>query len=240
MEYLYGINVVFEAIRAGRRKVHRAMLSKSSQNNPRLKKLAHLLEERSIPLSWEEKGRLIDLCDSRDHQGAMLETDPYPYCPFDVIMTHDRLVLLDNIEDPHNTGAILRTAEVLGYPAILLPSRGSPQIYPSVVRVSAGASEHLHICRDRSANQYVRCAIELGHRVIALDQQGGISLDQVCAEKPERFILVIGGENKGVGQFVLNLAHITARIEQRGRISSLNASVAAAIALHALMQTTQE
>ena len=233
-DLLYGINPAFEALLANRREICRARLSSGAANNPRLRRLAELLGTRQVPCDWVEKGRLIDLCQSHEHQGVVLEVGPYPYVTEEEAFEQPRLVLLDNLEDPHNVGAIMRTAEVLGYGGVLLPKRGVPPVLPSVVKASAGATEHLRICRSAAAAGYVTRALEKGFTVVALDGRGQALLADVAAARPERLLLVCGGEDQGVGQFILNQAGFVVRIPQRGRIGSLNASVAAGIALHAL------
>jgi 23S rRNA (guanosine2251-2'-O)-methyltransferase len=233
-EYLYGLNPAFESVRAGRRRIYRAFLNASSKNNPRLKKLAAMLDSHAIPYSRVEKGRLISLCNSRENQGVVIETGPYPYVPFSVQIGHATLLLLDNVEDPHNVGAILRSAEVFGYDGVLLANRGVPEVYPSVVKASAGATEFLNITREMSANNYVRAAREAGFTVVALDAKGTIDVRELQAGSVQRLLLVIGGEDKSVGQYILNNADYVARLEQKGRIGSLNASVAAGVAMFAL------
>lgn len=233
-DVLYGLNPAFETVLAGRREIRRALLSRSASANPRVQKLAALLESRGVPVQWSEKGRLIDLCQSHEHQGVVLETGPYPYVTAAELLALPRLVLLDNLEDPHNVGAIIRTAEVLGYGGVLLPNRGVPHVLPSVVKASAGATEHLRICCAGGVTAYVTAARDLDFTIVALDAHGTRSLAEVAAAAPERLLLVCGGEDRGVGQYILNQAHFVVRIPQHGRTSSLNASVAAGIALHAL------
>ena len=233
-DVLYGLNPAFEVLLAGRREIRRALLSRSASANPRVQKLAALLEARGVALQWAEKGRLIDLCQSQEHQGVVLETGPYPYVTADELLALPRLILLDNLEDPHNVGAIIRTAEVLGYGGVLLPNRGVPHVLPSVVKASAGATEHLRICCAGGVTAYVTAARDRDFTLVALDAHGTHSLAEVAATAPERLLLVCGGEDRGVGQYILNQAHFVVRIPQRGRIGSLNASVAAGIALHAL------
>lgn len=235
-EYVYGVNPAFELIRGAKRHAYSAWINKSSADSPRLKKLITFLEKNNVPIEMVEKGRLFDMCRSHDHQGVVLATDSYPYTDIEDMLEHKRLLLLDNIEDPHNVGAILRTAEVFGYGAVCLPSRGVPGVYPSVVKVSAGASEHLAIAHHRSANQFARQAAEAGYVILALDGKGDTTLSEAVDMKLEKFMLVIGGEDKSVGQFILNMADYVIRIEQSGRIDSLNASVSAAIALHSLRE----
>jgi 23S rRNA (guanosine2251-2'-O)-methyltransferase len=233
-EYVYGINPAFEVLRGGKRRLHHAFLNEAARDNPRLKKLAAFVESKSVPIDWVSKQRIFELSESKDHQGAVLKVDPYPYVDADTLYERDRLLLLDNTEDPHNTGAIIRCADVFGYHAILTPLKGVPEVYPSVVKVSAGATEHLDIARQGSANQHMRNARETGHIVVALDAQGTIELDELARTLPARHVLVIGGEAKAVSQFILNSADHVVRIPQSGKINSLNASVAAGIAMYAL------
>ena len=233
-EYVYGLNPAFEVLRATRRTVYGAWLNQSSRNKPRMQKLEKLLEQNEVPIEWAEKGRLIQLTTSRDHQGVVLKTSLYPYTPFEDLLAHPCLLLLDNIEDPQNVGAILRSAEVFGFSGVCLPNRGVPEVYPSIVKVSAGATEFMQIARHFSANQYARKAAEAGYTIAALDMNGNTTLEAVRAAAPEKLMLVIGGEDKSVGQFILNMADHTIGIPQFGRVNSLNASVAAGIAMHAL------
>jgi 23S rRNA (guanosine2251-2'-O)-methyltransferase len=151
------------------------------------------------------------------------------------VIGEKRILLLDNVEDPHNVGAVLRSAEIFGFRSVLMPVKGVPEIYPSVIKVSAGASEHLKIVRESATNVYVKKLQEdQGYTVVALDGAGKNSLEEVKNIDPERILLVIGGEDRSVGQFVLNKADFVVSIRQFGKINSLNASVAASIAMYAL------
>ena len=103
---------------------------------------------------------------------------------------------------------------------------GCTRSISSVVKVSAGATEFMQIARDASANQYARKAQEAGYQIAALDMNGNTTLNTVQAAAPEKLLLVIGGEDKSVGQFILNMANHIIGIPQFGRVNSLNASVA--------------
>lgn len=235
-EYIYGINPVFEVVLAGRRKIYNTYLNKKSKNNSRIEKLVEVLKKQKIPLEWVSKDRLFELSRAKKHQGVVIKTKPYPYVSFDTILGADRILLLDNIEDPHNAGAILRSAEIFGFHHVALSIKGVPDIYPSVVKVSAGASEYLYISKDKNANIYVKTAKQNGYTVIALDGKGESEIHKLELEISKKIILVIGGEDKSVGQFILNEADYVARIPQQGKINSLNASVAAGVAMYAISQ----
>jgi 23S rRNA (guanosine2251-2'-O)-methyltransferase len=232
MEYIYGINPAFEVVSAERRKIVEAYIFRS--NNPRVKKLLGLLEKKEISIKYVDKGQLINLSGTRKHQGVVLQVSRYPYVSFESLFSESKLLLLDNIEDPHNLGAILRSAEVLGFHSVLLSRRGTPNVYPSVVKVSAGATEFLKITNERSENAYVKKAIENGYTVVVLDEDGNTDIGEIKALKPEKLLLVIGGEDKSVGQFIINSADYVVAFKQYGRVNSLNASVAAGIAMFAL------
>jgi 23S rRNA (guanosine2251-2'-O)-methyltransferase len=233
-EYVYGINPAFEVVRAGRRKIYGAYLSESSARNPRMKKLEAFLERREIGVEWVEKGRIRDLSGSKDNQGVVLRCSPYPYADFADVREAGRIMLLDNVEDPHNVGAILRSAEIFGFNHVLLPMKGVPDVYPSIVKVSAGATEFMQIVKEANANTYVKRLVDEGYQVIALDGTGTVSSQEIYPLLGDRVLLVIGGEDKGVGQYILNTADYVMKIPQSGRINSLNASVAAGIAMYAL------
>ncbi len=234
MEHLYGINPAFEALRAGRRTIRAAYFGPGGEGGSRRRKLTELLAAAGVPVQPADKRRLFQLCGATEHQGVVLEVSPYPYAALEELQAASRLLLVDNVEDPQNVGAILRSAEVFGWRDVLLANRGVPEVYPSVVKASSGAAEHLRIARDHTATEYVRRLLPLGFTLAALDGRGTDALDDLAARPPEKLLLVIGGEHRAVGQHLLNQARYRVAIRQQGRITSLNASVAAGIALYAL------
>lgn len=235
VEYVYGINSCFEVIRGGKRKIYQLYLGEKSANNPRIKKLIEFVEKMQIPFEWVTKERLNQLAGSTDTQGAVMKASVYKYDELESVIGAKKILLLDNVEDPHNVGAVLRSAEIFGFSSVLMPIRGVPEIYPSVIKVSAGASEHLKIVRESATNVYVKKLQEdHGYTVVALDGGGKHTLEDVKITDPDRILLVIGGEDKSVGQFILNKADFVVAIKQFGKINSLNASVAASIAMYAL------
>ena len=232
--FLYGLNPAFEALRANRRPIHRTYLADSKTRNPRLRKLRALLDRKKIPIESTDRGQLQQLCGQREHQGVVLEAGPYPYVPFEELLDQNHLLLLDNVEDPQNVGAILRSAEAFGYSGVLLPTKGVPPVLPSVVKASAGASEYLQICHDSTANRYLRSAQKLGFHTIALDAKGYVDLDHLSVPSASKILLAVGGEDRSVGRYILDSADQVVRIPQAGHINSLNAAAAAAIAMHTL------
>ncbi|MCF7792279.1 MAG: 23S rRNA (guanosine(2251)-2'-O)-methyltransferase RlmB [Victivallales bacterium] len=231
---VYGLNPALETVIGKRRKIYKAYVSTGS--SPKFKSLLNILKTSSVPIQKTDKGRLFNLVRTKNHQGVVLETEPYPYVTFNRLFEKgNKLLLIDNIEDPHNLGAVLRNAEIFGFKNVLLPSKGSPEIYSSVVKVSSGATEHLFISRDMTANGYVKKSIEYGFKIAALDEKADTDLNDLKENlKTDKFMLVIGGEDKSVGQYILNNADYIVKIPQKGKINSLNASVASGIAMYAL------
>ncbi len=233
-EFLYGINPVSEAILAGRRKIYGVYAAQGTEANPRMRKLVSDAKYRGIPVSWRNRSEIGEACGTRENQGVVAECEAFPYTPYAEILGAPRMVLLDNIEDPRNIGAIMRTCEVLGWKNVLLPRSGTALVMPSVAKTAAGACEYLQVAVNCSSNQYVKIALEEGYTVAALDGAGKSTLEAVASSKPEKLLLVVGGEDAGVGQFIkMNSTHVCA-IAQSGHVNSLNASVAAALALYAL------
>lgn len=236
-ESLYGLHPALEALRAGRRRCLELLLDQQA-GSERMQPLLRAAEQAGVPVRRTHKQELFNLCGSKQHQGVVLRVTPFPYTPLDdSVFEQRRLLLLDNIEDPRNAGAILRSADLFGFHTVLMPLRGGSDVYPSVVKTSAGASEHLHIVRAANSTRYVKRAKEGGYRVVALDMHGSTELKDVPVQDSRPLLLVIGGEDKRIGQFILNEADVTARIPQTGRVNSLNASVAAGIALYHFADT---
>lgn len=230
-EALYGLHPAREALVAGRRHF-RELLVDAHAGVSRFQGLLQLAASRKVAVRHSNKQELFQACGSKQHQGVVLLASPYPYLDWsEELFFRPRLLLLDNIEDPRNAGAILRSADVFGFSTVLMPLRGSTEIYPSVVKTSAGASEHLEIVRAANSTRYVKRAREAGYWITALDMQGTHSLHELQAPADRPMLVVIGGEDKRVGQYILNEADCVARIPMSGHVNSLNASVAAGIAL---------
>jgi 23S rRNA (guanosine2251-2'-O)-methyltransferase len=233
-EFLYGLNPCFEALRAGRRSVYNAFINDATRDSPRLQKLVSLLEKRDVTVEYVDKGRLQQLCGSHEHQGAVLRTGTYPtrrssrslncrtcYCS---TTWKTRTTWARSSAAPRSSASVASSSR----------SRAFRRFYPSVVKVSAGAAEFMQIARDRNANQYVKEAIERGYTVLSLDAKGSTPLHALPDLSEGKVLLVVGGEDKAVGSSSSTSSHHVVRIEQEGQVNSLNASVAAGVALYAL------
>lgn len=231
-ETIYGIHPVREALRTGRRPSVELQLDQKAPGE-RFRPLVALANQAGVRVHTCSRHDLFLSCGSKQHQGAVLVSSSFPYTPLtDEIFERPRLLLLDNIEDPRNAGAILRSAHLFGFQTILLPLKGGTGIYPSVVKTSAGASEHLDVVRAANSTKYFQRARKTGYRTVVMDMKGDVPLRDVPVDDPRPLLLVMGGEDKRVGRFLLNEADIVARVPQHGGVNSLNVSVAAGIALY--------
>ena len=207
MEVIYGKRPVAEAER-GRRAVHRVW--------------------RVPETSAEELERL---CGSPDHQGVVAEVDPYPYAdPKGVLEADDSLVVaLDQVQDPHNLGAVCRAAEVAGASGVVIPERRAASVTAAACKASAGAVEHLAVARVRNLADWLADAQEAGAWVYGADAEAAKAYTDV--DWSGRAALVLGSEGKGLRPRVAEACDELISIPARGRVGSLNASVAAAVIL---------
>ena len=171
------------------------------------------------------------LCGSPDHQGVVAEVDPYPYADPTALLDREdaMVVVLDQIQDPHNLGAVCRSAEVAGAAGVVIPERRAASVTPAVCKASAGAVEHLPVARVRNIADWLADAKEKGAWIYGAGAE---------AEKPYtdvdwsgRAVLVMGSEGSGLRPCVADSCDELVSIPLAGRIHSLNASVAAAVIL---------
>ena len=171
------------------------------------------------------------LCGSAEHQGVVAEVEPYSYAAAAHLLESDDalVVALDQIQDPHNLGAICRSAEVAGAAGVVIPERRSAAVTPAVCKASAGAVEHLPVARVRNLAEWLGEAKEAGAWIhgAAADAER----DYTEVEWSGRAVLVLGSEGRGIRPRVARSCDQLVSIPVLGRISSLNASVAAAVIL---------
>jgi 23S rRNA (guanosine2251-2'-O)-methyltransferase len=208
-EVIYGRRPVEEAVR-GRRRVHQVW--------------------RAPETPPEELERL---CGSPEHQGIAAEVDPYPYADPASLFEEDDgeglVVALDQIQDPHNLGAICRSAEVSGAAGVVIPERRAASVTPAACKASAGAVEHLPVARVRNIADWLGEAKEAGAWVYGAAADSDVSYTEV--DWVGRAVLVLGSEGKGIRPRVASKCDELVSIPVSGRVGSLNASVAAAVIL---------
>ena len=236
-EQIYGRRPVREAIRAGRRSILSIRLVAGTQRSEVLDEILSSAESFEIPIEFVERETLDR--ETEHHQGISAQTGAYPYGDLDdLLQRYDELkpfpfvVILDQIQDPRNFGAILRTSEAVGVHAVLMPSHRSSPVTHTVVSASAGASEHLLIIRGNIVKA-IRGLQEQGMWFVGLDNDpDATTLDDFQFE--DALGLVVGSEGRGLRRLVRESCDFVVRIPMAGRIESLNASVAASIAMYML------
>jgi 23S rRNA (guanosine2251-2'-O)-methyltransferase len=171
------------------------------------------------------------LCGSPEHQGVVAEVDPYPYAdPAALLAADDALVVaLDQIQDPHNLGAAIRAAEVAGASGVVIPERRAAEVTPAAVKASAGASEHIAVARVRNLADWLADAKRVGAWIYGAAEDAATSYTEV--DWSGRAVLVMGSEGRGLRPRVASACDELVSIPVRGRVGSLNVSVAAAVIL---------
>jgi 23S rRNA (guanosine2251-2'-O)-methyltransferase len=171
------------------------------------------------------------LAGSPDHQGIVAEVDPYPYADPASLLAgpEDLVVALDQVQDPHNLGAVCRSAEVAGASGVVVPERRAAAVTPAVVKASAGATEHLAIARVRNLADWLQEAKQGGAWVYGADAGAGTRVDE--ADLRGRAVLVLGSEGRGLRPRVAESCDLLVSIPVRGKVGSLNVSAAAAVLL---------
>ncbi len=220
---------VIESLRAGKRAPRRLLLLKGAKGLEAIRAAAG-----EIPVVEVERRELDRMTGGVEHQGTVLETGPLPLFtlagwldsgpPEDAIV-----VLLDGVEDPRNFGAIIRSAAALGAHAVVYAKDRSAPLSSAAVKAAAGAAEHLDLVRETNLVRSIAGLQQAGFWVAGLDAAGEQRLWE--ADLRGRVVLAIGSEGKGLRRLVLERCDFRVRIPLSGAISSLNASVCAAVAL---------
>ena len=230
MAILIGIHPVTEALRA-KRPLDRILVARGAGGH-RLQEIIDLAREAGTPVRFEERGALDRAAAAKSHQGVVAFGAEKKYADLDTIKSEaELLVVLDGVEDPHNLGAIIRTAHAAGASAIVIPERRAAGLTETVAKAAAGALEHLPVVQATNINQTLRSLKEDGYFVYGLDENGDLDFDQI--DWPARTVVVMGGEGKGLHDLVKRNCDALVRIPMAGKIASLNVSVATGIVLFA-------
>jgi 23S rRNA (guanosine2251-2'-O)-methyltransferase len=225
---LIGIHPVVEALRAGR-PLDRVLIAKGT-GGARLQEIVELARRASIPLRFEPRGALERLSGSQAHQGVVALGAAKKYATLDEVPEAAQLVVvLDGVEDPHNLGAIVRTAHAAGASAVVIPERRAAGLTEVVSKAATGALEHVPLVRVTNINRSLEALKERGFWIYGLDERARDEHDRVDYNAPTAFVL--GAEGKGLHEQVRKHCDVLVRIPMAGAIASLNVSVAAGVAL---------
>lgn len=234
-EILYGVHPVFEALKAGRRRFEKVLLV-SGANKARSGKVAELARQQQIEVEYVDPKILDNLTKGARHQGIAAKLSAFPLKGVSRVLEKlDQrtspcfMLILENIEDPRNFGALIRTALCAGVDEIFIPKDRAVSPTPSVSASSAGAMEHSDICLVTNTASLIRSLKEKGVWVAGLEAQGATRLYD--ADLTGDLAIVVGGEHKGIRPLVRQTCDYLLFIPATGRVNSLNASVAGGIAL---------
>lgn len=178
-----------------------------------------------------DAAELTSLAGSSDHQGIVAEVDPYPYVDADELLAKPDalLIALDQVQDPHNLGAVARSAEAAGVAGLVIPSRRAVSVTAAVCKASAGAVEHLAIAQVTNLNDWLARAKDSGGWIYGAD--AGAEASYTDTDLTGKVVLVLGSEGKGLRRLVAERCDVLISIPVGGRVASLNVSAAAAALL---------
>ena len=224
---VYGRNAVRELLAARRRPVRRVLATKNVAREP------WLAGAQVRAASAEEIERA---CGSDGHQGVCAETTGYPYVSGDELLAapDPLIVALDEVQDPQNVGAVIRTAEAVGATGLVLPERLSAEVTPAVCKASAGAVEHLRVARVRNLADFLGDAKGAGAWVYGAAAEGAVPYDR--PDYAGGVVLVLGAEGRGLRPRVASTCDALIALPLRGKVASLNVSAAAAALLYEILQ----
>ena len=227
--FIYGKNPVIETINA--KKAIKVFLVSNFSDQ----KILSLIKNNKVPTSYVAPNEMDKMSSGGVHQGIGAELKPYQTVSLEEIIYKAKkkekkiIVMLDGIEDPHNLGAILRSADVFEASGIILPKHNSVSLNATVAKTSAGAINYVPVAVVNNLNQAIATLKQEGYWIVSTDGSATISYSSIKYDFP--VVIVIGSEGKGVSSLVLKNSDYIVKIPQFGHVNSLNASVAAGILL---------
>ena len=238
-EILVGKNPIREAIRARRRAV-RQFLYAQEKLDPSLKEILQLCESQKIPAKHVSRKALEERAPGVLGQGWLAEVENYPYQDYEVLLQdlaareEATILALDQIQDPQNLGALLRSAEAAGVDGVLIPEHRSSSLSPSVCKAAAGAEEYLNICRVTNLVRSLENFQENGFWVVgtAPPEEHLPSKEVFAFDWPAKTLLVLGAEGEGMRRLTKETCDFLIHLPLAGKISSLNVAAAGAVFLY--------
>lgn len=239
-EYVWGRNPVFETLRSSRQ-VKRLLIAEGQREAPALVGILQEGARQQIPVEIVPRQRLDQLSQGAVHQGCLAVVAARRYASVDEILEQARaqqadplLLILDAIQDVNNLGSLLRTAEAAGVHGVILPQHQAAEVNATVVKTSAGATEHLLIAQETNLTRTIEALKKENIWVIGLVGETQTVYDQ--ADLTGALALVVGNEGKGISRLVREHCDMLVRLPMYGRINSLNAAVAGSIALYEVLR----
>jgi len=238
-EIIYGRNPVYEYLRNAAHGDVEELLVSDHSHGKIIDEILALARDNKIPVSCKDRGFFQRIAPSSQHQGIALKISMRREPDSEDIVSaavkeKGVIVLLDQITDPHNTGAIIRTAEALGCRGIVIPRSRSAGITPAVVKAASGATAHISISTVANAASFIENAKKAGVWVIGTSDHGTCPLGEIGSIRPA--LVIIGSEGEGMRRLTEEKCDYIVSIPLKGKVSSLNASVAAGIVLYEIMK----
>ena len=239
-DQLEGRNPVLEALRSGRA-LNKILISKDVERHSAIAEILHLAKEKKVPIEWLSPEILRTKTSISSPQGVIAYASAKDYSDIHDLLEISRLkneaafyVILDGLEDPHNLGAILRTADACGVHGVIIPQRRAVGLTGTVAKVSAGAIEYVPVARVVNLNNAIRTLKENNVWIIGIDKGGKNPFTGFDFKLPTA--IVIGSEGKGISRLVKENCDEIVSIPMKGNISSLNASVAAGVVMYEVLR----
>ena len=234
-----GRNSVIELLESGK-DINKIYIERGEKQGS-IHKIIAKAKERGIVLVETDKPKLKQMAQTENYQGVIAIVPPYEYCEIEDILEEAKnrnddpfILILDGIEDPHNLGAIIRTAETAGVHGIIIPKRRAASVNSTVNKVSAGAVEYMKIARVNNINDTIRYLKDNGIWIIGTDMNATKFYYEEDFKSP--IAIVIGNEGFGMNRLVKENCDLLIKIPMKGKITSLNASVSAGITIYEVVK----
>ena len=233
MGIIYGKNPVLEAINANVT-INKIYVQKNTKD---LNDVLSLAKQKRIVIAISDKQKLDKMCEGKNSQGIVASVTDFKYSDIDDILNYAKqknespfVIVLDKIEDPHNLGAIIRSAECLGAHGIIIPKRNATQVTDTVEKVAAGATSYVKVARVSNITDSIKRLQKEGLWVYGLDMEGATKIYDTKFDGA--IAVVVGNEGKGLSRLVRENCDFIVNIPMEGKLNSLNASVSAAICMY--------
>lgn len=234
-----GRNAVLELLESGR-DVNKILIAKGEKHGS-IYKILTMAKERKVIITEVERNKLNQIAQTPNHQGVIAIVPPFNYCDVEDILELAKqknempfILILDGIEDPHNLGSIIRTAETAGVHGVIIPKRRAASVNSTVSKVSAGAVEYMKIARVNNINETMRYLKEQGIWICGTDMDTEVIYTKQDYRMP--LAIVIGSEGFGMSRLVKENCDFLVKIPMKGKITSLNASVSAGIIMYEVLR----
>lgn len=235
-EIIAGRNPVLEALKSGR-PINKIILARNIERHTLVGQILHLARQQGIPVEYVARQALDRLSTTTTHQGVIAFAAVKEYIDLDELLVISKqknepslYVILDGIEDPQNLGAIIRTAEAVGVHGVVIRERRAVGLTAVVAKAAAGALEYVSVARVSNISQAIETLKKNNVWVVGIDPAGKAEYNKIDYRLP--VAIVIGGEGRGVSDLVKKRCDSLASIPMRGKITSLNAAVAAALVMY--------